>query len=337
MHKELQMTKSINMKQIAKLAGVSIATVSRVLNRNGRFSKETEERVLKIMKDNNYCPDNSVDDMWKNRNNIIGVVVPNITNPHFSDLVLQIQMYLFNNGYSTIICNTNESEILEKKHVKTLKAQNVAGLIVISGNRYHENLHKYPVVYLDRPHNDDEYNDAVVVESDNEGGGYMMANELLNAGCKNILFFMSRSKDVNQISRYYGFSKAFAERGIKQCDKFLQNTDSASIDSGKSAINFAIENGVKFDAVATTADTLAVGAYLALREHSIAVPNEVKIVGFDDCILAEICGNGITSVHQDVVQMANVAVDLLIRQINGEKISMPKRQIGVTLSKRASS
>lgn len=335
MHKELQMTKSINMKQIAKLAGVSIATVSRVLNRNGRFSKETEERVLKIMKDNNYCPDNSVDDMWKNRNNIIGVVVPNITNPHFSDLVLQIQMYLFNNGYSTIICNTNESEILEKKHVKTLKAQNVVGVIIISGNRYHQVLRKYPVVYVDRPHVGDE-DDVVVIESDNEGGGYLVANEVLNAGCRKIVFLMSRGINVNQLSRYNGFVRALEKNGIKERQEYIQNADSASITSGKVAIKAVIQNNLDFDAIVATTDTLAVGAYLALREYSIEVPKKVKLAGFDDCMLAEICGMGITSVRQDVAQMANLAVDMLIRQIDGEVIPTTRRQMSVTLSSRAS-
>ena len=103
------MTKNINMKEIAKLAGVSIATVSRIINQNGRFSQATEERVNQIIKEYNYSIDSSPSNIWKAQKCNIGIIVPDITNPHFSALILQMQMALFYSGYSTIICNTNES------------------------------------------------------------------------------------------------------------------------------------------------------------------------------------------------------------------------------------
>ncbi len=329
------MAKTINMKEIAKLSGVSIATVSRVINQNGRFSKETEDRVRKIIEENNYSLDNSSKGIWKNKNSNIGIIVPDITNPHFSALILQIQMALFYGGYSTIIFNTNESEVLEKKHVEILRAKNVAGVMIISGNRYHEALRKYPVVYVDRPHVGEDDN-AVIIESDNESGGYMAANEILGAGCKNIVFLMSRGTDVNQISRYNGCLRALMEKGIPERPEYIKNNENVSIYSGKASITSLIQSGLEFDGIVATTDTLAAGAYLALREYGIQVPKQVKIVGFDDCIIADICGVGITSIRQDVAGMASVAVDMLIRQINGEKIPTTKRQMRVTLSRRAS-
>lgn len=171
------MSKNITMKEIAQISGVSIATVSRVIHQNGRFSRETEEKVRKVIEENNYNIYSSSKGIWRNQKNNIGIIVPDITNPHFSALILQMQMELFYSGYSTIICNTNESEVLEKKHVDTLKFQNVSGVIIISGNRYHEALRKLPVIYVDRPNMGDEC-DAVVIESDNENGGYIAANEI---------------------------------------------------------------------------------------------------------------------------------------------------------------
>ncbi len=329
------MAKTVNMKEIAKLSGVSIATVSRVINQNGRFSRETEERVRRVIEENNYSLDNLSKGIWKNKNSNIGIIVPDITNPHFSALILQMQMALFYGGYSTIICNTNESEVLEKKHVETLRAQNVSGVILISGNRYHEALRKYPVVYVDRPHMGTD-GDAVIVESDNESGGYMAANEMLGAGCKNIVFLMSRGTDVNQVLRYNGFLRALSEKGIPERQEYIKNNENVSIYSGKASITSVIQSGLEFDGIVATTDTLAAGAYLALREYGIHVPEQVKIAGFDDCMIADICGTGITSIRQDVAGMASIAVDMLIRQINGEKIPTTKRQMRVTLSRRAS-
>lgn len=329
------MTKNINMKEIAKLAGVSIATVSRIINQNGRFSQATEERVNQIIKEHNYSIDSSPSNIWKAQKCNIGIIVPDITNPHFSALILQMQMALFYSGYSTIICNTNESEILEQKHVKTLKAQNVAGVILISGNRYHAALRKYPVVYVDRPHLGDD-DDAVIIESDNEYGGYIVANEILRAGCKNIIFLMSKIKDINQRLRYNGYLRALKEHGMQERIEYIQNTENVSIYAGKASITSIIQKNLSFDGIIATTDTLAAGAYLALREYGIKVPEQVKLAGFDDCIIADICGTGITSVKQDVANMASIAVDMLLRQINGEKISTTKRQLTLTLSRRSS-
>lgn len=289
---------------------------------------------MKIIRQNNYKLNNESGELWKMRNSIIGIIVPDITNPHFSALVLQMQMALFYCGYSTIICNTNESEVLEKKHIKTLRNHNVAGVIIVSGNRYHQALIKFPVVYVDRPHIGDD-DDAIVIESDNEGGGYIAGKELLSVGCKKIVFLMSKGTDVNQVLRYNGFERALADKS-DVCLNYVQNADNVSINAGKSIVVSLIQQGMSFDGIVATTDTLAVGAYLALREYGIKVPEQVKLIGFDDCMLAEACGVGLTSVKQDVAKMASTAVDLLIRQINGELITLNKYQMGVSLSKRTS-
>ena len=108
------MEKAKNIKEIARLAGVSTATVSRVINQNGRFSKETEKRVRQIIQQNDYMPNMSAQGLRTSRTDVVGVVVPDITNPHFSNVVLHLEVELSQRGYACLICNTNESEELEK-------------------------------------------------------------------------------------------------------------------------------------------------------------------------------------------------------------------------------
>ena len=112
------MPQKVNIKTIAELSGVSVATVSRILNQNGRFSAETEARVRKVMDDLHYHPNTVAKSLRQKHSMVIGILVPDITNSHFSRLILEIQNYLFTFGYSVLICNTNEDISLEKQHLK---------------------------------------------------------------------------------------------------------------------------------------------------------------------------------------------------------------------------
>ena len=161
------MEKAKSIKEIAKLAGVSTATVSRVINQNGRFSRETEERVRRVIRENDYIPNMSAKGLRTSRTRVVGIIVPDITNPHFANLVLHLEMDLFRRGYSCLICNTNESEELESKHIQSLTAQNVSGIVLISGMRNYEELGDLPVVYVDRPSNSQD-KEEVMIESDKD-------------------------------------------------------------------------------------------------------------------------------------------------------------------------
>lgn len=171
------MEKGKSIKDIARLAGVSTATVSRVINQNGRFSKETEARVRRIIRENEYVPNMSAKGLRTSRTYVVGIIVPDITNPHFSSLVLKLEINLFQRGYSCLICNTNESEKLERKHIQSLSAQNVSAIVLISGTRNYSELDTLPVIYVDRPSRSQK-SSGVIIESDNEQGGYLATKEL---------------------------------------------------------------------------------------------------------------------------------------------------------------
>lgn len=333
--KVLERAKSI--KEIALLAGVSTATVSRVINKNGRFSRETEERVRQVIQQNDYTPNMSAKGLRTNRTRVIGVVVPDITNPHFANLVLNLEMGLSQEGYSCLICNTNESMELEKKHIRSLTAQNVSGIILISGTRNYAELGSLPVVYVDRPSRSLEKRDeAVMIESDNVQGGYLATRALLDAGCRHILILKCLANDTNQLARYNGFKKALAESGVQEEDELRADLDFVSLSGAQSAVARFIESGAAFDGIMSTTDTMAAGAVVALREHGLEVPGDVLVTGFDDSQLAEICGPGLTSVHQDVAEMSRLATKLLLQMMCGEKPEHHRYRLPVSLTVRAS-
>ena len=329
------MEKVKSIKDIARMAGVSTATVSRVINQNGRFSKETEERVRRIIQQTEYVPNMSAKGLRTSRTRVVGIIVPDITNPHFSSLVLKLEINLFQRGYSCLICNTNESEKLERKHIQSLAAQNVSAIVLISGTRNYSELGNLPVVYVDRPSRSMD-NNCIMIESDNEEGGYLATKELLDAGCRSIVILKCLSNDANQIARYTGFQRALAQRGLAEQENTFVNLPEVSTETARMAIAELLERGARFDGIMCTTDTIAAGALIALREHGLQVPRDVLLTGFDDSQFAASFGPGITSVHQDVAKMAQLAIELLMQMLRGETPRQKYYQLPVSLTRRAS-
>lgn len=330
------MEKAKNIKEIAKLAGVSTATVSRVINQNGRFSRETEARVRRIIAQNDYVPNMTAKGLRTNRTRVVGIMVPDITNPHFSSIVLKLEMNLFRKGFSCLICNTNENGRLEKEHVKSLTAQNVSGIVMISSTRHYAELSALPVVYVDRPARSHSSSSSVMIESDNVQGGYLATRELLNAGCRKVVILTCLSNDTNQSARYEGFQRAIAERKDDGAAAIRVDLSEVSIAAAYEATLALLKDGAAFDGMMCTTDTVAAGVVMALREHGLLIPDDVMITGFDDCLLASVCGPGLTSVRQDVDQMARLAVDLLLKMIHGDSPSRLYYRLPVSVTVRSS-
>ena len=172
--------KSISIKDIAKLAGVSIATVSRVINRNGKVAPETEKKILQVMEENHYVPNLLAKGFRTQKFTTIGIIVPDISIEFFSKIAKKVQTIFFEKGYATIICNTNEDYKMERQCINMLQAQHVGGIIhIVSVTTEKEKKTSIPTVYIDRePAYGNTKKDMVLIESDNVSGGYQATNEI---------------------------------------------------------------------------------------------------------------------------------------------------------------
>ena len=346
---------SLNIRQIAELAGVSVATVSRVINQNGRFSAETEARVRQVIADSGYVPDVVAKSLRTSRAQVIGVVVPDILNPHFAGLVLELEKILFAQAYSTMICNTNESTELEQKHIDTLIAQKVSGIIIISGSIASVKTRDIPYIYLDRrPTGYAEQSGLLLVESDNQAGGYLAARKLIDSGCRNIAVVSSRIMDYNQTSRFTGFKQALLEAGQTiSADKILVLDEvSASCARARITREFALVRSGSpdfalklnqspgqqqpIDGLMCMTDTIALGVITALQELQIRIPEDVSVTGFDDSPLSGFFQPPLTTIRQDVQEMAHSAAHLILSMIRGQPVDEPHRVIPVSLVTRRS-
>ncbi len=333
------MKKNLSIKDISAMSGVSIATVSRIINGNGRYSKETEEKVKAIIKEHHYVPSMVAKGLRTHRMDNIGIIVPDITNEFFVKLVHELESALFASGYSSFICNTNENVEIEQKYLQMLKMQNVSGLIYISGgyNSDYKELADIPTVFIDRvPNRTRNTEKFVMIESDNRQGGYIATRELLEKGCRRILMLTDRRRLSSQEERVDGYIGAHADYRIPYDEKYIIDLDRIDFRSAHDKITALLEDGMAFDGVFATTDWLALGAYVALVTHRVRVPEQVKIVGFDDISVAEFNALPITTVHQQVDIIGQTAVKSLLQMVQSKPVKNRENVVPVYLVKRQS-
>ncbi|NMD37176.1 MAG: LacI family transcriptional regulator [Christensenellaceae bacterium] len=331
------MNKKLSMKEISKLSGVSIATVSRVINGTGRFSLDTKRKVEAVINEYNYVPNMAARSLRKASMPTIGVIVPDITNEFFSSMVLELQILLFELQYSTIICNTNELIELEKEHLNFLLAQNVSGIIVISGNPSNIiNDANIPIAFIDRKPYGINMENRIIVESDNIKGGYLAGKELIELGCKKIAAIVDNRSYAAGMERYQGLMQAQIEMGIPIYDDLLIKITDVGFKAGYEGVENLLAQSKDFDAMFCGTDMLALGVISALHDNGINVPKKVKVVGFDDISIAKYSFKPITTIRQDRKKIAKTTVDLLIKSIKKEEIESMHKILDVELIPRRS-
>lgn len=321
--------KNISIKEIAKLSGVSVATVSRVINNNGRFSEETRKKVNAIIEEYGYTTNIAAKSLRTSQSKTIGLLVPNIDNNWFSHLVLEIERIFFEKNYSVFICNTSQDEDKEISYFKSLDAKMVDGIICIMGSE--DIPTKYlnrdiPVVCIDREPK--EKSDAYYVESNHYDGGYQATNELIQRGCKNIVF-LSRNKPTSATrQRFYGYLDALKENHLKYQEELNVTIDANlhNYEGARSAIDSIIKKGIRFDGIFATNDWRAYGALVALKDNHIQVPQQIKIIGFDDIFISSMSIPTLSSIHQDTENLAYTACHLLLHLMNGEKTKITQKK-----------
>ncbi len=332
----MNIKEKLSIKDIARKAGVSIATVSRVLNKNGRYSQETEEKILKIIEESGYRRNVNAKSLRTKKTQTLGVIVPDITNEFFAKIIQSVERNAMKYDYSVFVCNTDEDEAREQMQVKNLLEKFVDGIIYISGKTNSggevEGNIGIPVVYIDR------YISAskMYVQSDNKEGGYLATKELLDAGCENIMIIKDFRQISSIISRYDGYKRALKEAGKSVDENLIYNVDHVNYEEAKKGVLEKIKSGIKFDGIFATNDWMALGAISALREKKIRIPEDVKIVGFDNMSISEITSPSITTIHQDSEKLGEYATEILMGIILKDEAEVKSISVPVKLIRRKS-
>lgn len=322
----------ISMKDIAQLSGVSVATVSRVINDNGRFSEETRLKVLQVIKETGYKTNNVAKSLRMNKTNSIGVVVPDITNNFFAEIVQEIEKVFFEQSYSTIICNSGGSTEKEKLYLKMLESKMVDGIIFISGVQKFEIdnvLSKdMPIIYIDRePKSSDK---TIYISSDHYQGAKKATSLLLSNGAKHPAFLKhSRmSSSINQ--RLHGFIDALKEYDIE----FNQEVHLIRVEPNKEIssnlnVTETLEkyymNNSGVDAIFAANDLLAISTVNYFLSIDKKIPSDIQIIGFDDNPIASQFRPKLSSIRQDTEKIVELASQYLLKLMKEENLITQKK------------
>ncbi|KYD25299.1 LacI family DNA-binding transcriptional regulator [Parageobacillus toebii] len=308
--------KKIKLEDVAKVAGVSPTTVSRVLNNRGYISDKTRKKVEEAMKQLNYYPNDLARSLFRKRTNFIGLILPTINNPFFSELTLYIENICAQLGYKIILCNSLGQIEKEKAYLTMLIRHQVDGIIVCSHNRGIEiyEQQELPIVAVDR------YLSPTipVVGSDNYAGGTMAVKHLIDRGCKRIIHIngpieletpaqlrRKAYEDLVENPITYELSQPFDEE-----EQIL-------------IIKKIFEEHPETDGIFASDDMIAASCLKVARELQINVPEQLKIVGYDGTKTVMNLLPQLTTIKQPIEDIAKTAVSKLLELINKSKISGP--------------
>ncbi|MGX7153484.1 LacI family DNA-binding transcriptional regulator [Enterococcus sulfureus] len=310
--------KNYSIKDIAELSGVSVATVSRVINDNGRFSEQTKQKVLKVIEETGYNINYSAKSLRMKKSFTIGIIVPDIQNYFFSDIVQKIEKILFELNYSTIICNTGRDHKKEKSYIQMLKGRDIDGLIVISGVEKFslDSIHNeksIPYICIDREPLDKS--DTIFISSDHFSGAYMATQHLIDQHCLHPICAFENANSTSTAQRIEGFKRCLEDNSILfDKENSLLQVSVQNLHNEEQLFPKLNKNNV--DGIFAVNDYTASHLMLNLNKKDSIVPKKIKLIGFDGSPVCEFTNPSLSSIHQDTEKIAILSVEYLINLIN---------------------
>lgn len=314
--------KITSLNEVAKKAGVSIATVSRVINNSPNVNPETLVKVQQAIKELNYKP-NRVAKRLRNRNassNLLGVLIPDIQNPFYVEVLRGIEDVAYENKYAIIMCNFSQDEKKEKLYLDILQSESVDGIIAAPTNEQDQHVLKLvksglPIVCVDRGLSGVDV-DVILVE--NRKGAFSAVDYLAKAGYKRIAYISGLPNIPSSQQREKGYLDALAENGL-QIDRELVKYGDSSHVSGVNLCQELLNLPSPPDALFTGNNLITLGALETIHKKGLKIPKEIAIVGFDDMYWSISLNPPLTAVRQPAYEIGKLAAEQLIIRINDPK------------------
>lgn len=298
-------------KDVAKMAGVSVSTVSRVINESGYVGLETRKLVENSMRILGFSPNGIARGLVSGRTASIGLLIPDVSNPFFADVARGTEDAAIQSGYSLILCNSDWKLERERMYLDTLRGKWVEG-VVIAGSRSSEQQLKeaigsLPFVLVDRK----SKNIGVSVWSDNILGAEKATEHLLNAGCQNIVHITGPEFSPSGMARLKGFKNV-----MTRSDKKFSIFPGDFRHKGGYVAGLELLAGKnKPDGIFAANDLMAIGVIQAAQSLGLNVPNDVMVIGYDNIAMAEYVSPKLSTIEQSGYQMGEIAFRLLYRQL----------------------
>ena len=315
-------------KDVARLAGVSTATVSHVINGTRYVSQELYTRVTEAMERLKYHPNRLAQSLRSGETKSIGLIVPDNSNPFFCEVARICEDVGFQNGYNVFLCNSDDSVEKESAYINMLIAKQIDGLILISSGSDSTALRELarlniPVVITDRDSPRLAY-DRVLVN--NQRGGYQATRHLIELGHRRIACISGPEKMLTSQQRVNGYRRALKEAGIAAHPKYLLHGD-FRFQSGEDAMQQLLLVDPRPTAVFACNDLMAIGALRALHRAGLQAPEQLSLIGFDNISFASVVVPALTSIAHPVKELAQTSMKLLLDHIKNSDHKRKARRV----------
>jgi DNA-binding LacI/PurR family transcriptional regulator len=317
-------------KDVAKRANVSVATVSRVTNNKGYVHKHTRSLVENAIKELNYVPNEVARSLFRNSSKIIGIMLYDLKNEFFNEMISRMEEIIFKHGYQTMICTIGDDPEREKNYLKIFTTNKISGLIICSdiSPAGINQLPDIPIVSLERIVKDS----IPSIDCDNIMGGELAAQKLVSSGCKNILQFTGPLNLACSDERSNGFLNFLANFP----EILTHNLELDFNTFTETEISDFLNKHPEVDGVFAASDRIGANVLKCLKRFGKNIPKDVKIIGFDNLSITELTDPTLSTIAQPVHAMSELAIHTLFKLINKEEIQKLKQIIPVTLIERES-
>ncbi|MCW9707897.1 LacI family DNA-binding transcriptional regulator [Fodinibius salsisoli] len=308
-------------EDVAKLAEVSTATVSRVFNKSAKVNEQTSQRVLEAAKELNYRPSRVAQRLRGKRKHsmIIGLIVTDLENPFFSEIARGVEDIAYQNKNAVMVCNSNEDKAKEKFYLEALIAEQVSGFILVPTTHNNKLIteiinDEYPVVCVDRKLNIGDINvDSVTVN--NKQGAYRAVERLIKLGHQRIAIINGLEELSTTVERFEGYKQALEDYDISLVDELILYADSRE-EGGIKSTKQLLELKERPTAIFSINNLMTLGCLEELNTQGINIPGEIALIGFDDMPWSKALNPPLTAVRQPGYELGVSAAELLLKRLS---------------------
>jgi len=336
---------SLTIIDIAKICGVGVTTVSRAINNHPDISEETKAMIMKVVKENNYVPNNNARNLKRTASKTIAVLIKGINNPFFIRMIDLFEKGIQQKKYSFILHRVYEHQDEIDVANELIKEKKLKGIIFLGGYLSHskEKLEQLTVPYVlctvGLSSEFDNYNYSYV-SIDDYAESYKMVDYLCKQGHRRIAIISAsmRDRSIGQL-RYLGYKQALEDHGIPLDEQLIRpmksQLESYSMENGYAVTKEMIDEGIDFSAIYAISDSMAIGASKALLEAGISIPEQCAVAGFDGLDMAYYYHPSITTIEQPIAEMAEEAIKIIFDLIH-KKVTHVQKKFPAELKERAS-
>ena len=331
------MKRRVTLGDVARVAGVSMQTVSRAVNGKGEISAETRERIMKTVQELGYRPNRLARAMSTQRTNLIGLIVPDITNPYFPEVIRGVQDKAQANDYNVLACNSDDEPESELSIIEILASHGVDGIITFSSKVEKGLLLAFtktfrPLVFVNRRF---EHPDVSSLLVDNLLGGYLAVDHFVREGHTMIGMITNKEYSLSAEPRVQGFLERLSHHKLSAESNQIESA-LPSAEGGYKATIRLLETRQDITAIFSYNDLMALGALRACRDVGRPVPESVSIIGFDDIQLAAMSTPALSSVRVDKYRLGGLAFERILEMIEKPEKQFSPIKMGVELILRES-